>query len=67
MSSEEFLARWSRRKREANTAVDAQPPTAPTEAASPPSGSVENSADTEVDLSSLPPLESITEHHSFPA
>jgi hypothetical protein len=61
MSDEEFLARWSRRKREAETAVDAAPPTPPGEAPNPAqSGIAEIPADTEVDLSSLPPIESIT-------
>jgi hypothetical protein len=61
MSDEEFLARWSRRKREAKVAADAPPPTEPAEAPSPaPSGTTENPADAEVDFSSLPPIESIT-------
>ncbi len=60
MSDEEFLARWSRRKREAETAVDT-PPTRPSEARNPEQSSVaEIPADAEVDLSSLPPIESIT-------
>jgi hypothetical protein len=58
MSDEEFLARWSRRKREAKIAVDAPPPAeAPTPA---PPGTAETPANTEVDLSGLPPIESIT-------
>jgi hypothetical protein len=61
MSDEEFLARWSRRKREAKATVEAQSPTEPAEAPNPaPSGTAENPADVEVDLSSLPPIESIT-------
>ena len=62
MSDEEFLARWSRRKREVKTAVDAPPSTAaPAETPNPvPPGTAENPADAEVDLSSLPPIESIT-------
>jgi hypothetical protein len=61
MSDEEFLARWSRRKLEAETAVDAPPPTPPGEAPNPaPSGIDEIVADAEVDLSSLPPIESIS-------
>jgi len=60
MSDEEFLARWSRRKREAETVVDT-PPTRPSEARNPEQSSVaEIPADAEVDLSSLPPIESIT-------
>ena len=62
MSDEEFLARWSRRKREAETAVEALPPTELlAEAPNPvPSGIAETAADADVDLSSLPPIESIT-------
>ena len=60
MSDEEFLARWSRRKREAKAAGDAPPPTGPAEALNPaPSDTIENPADDEVDLSSLPPVDSI--------
>ncbi len=61
MSDEEFLARWSRRKREAETAADTPPPTPPSEARNPAQSSVaEIPADAEVDLSSLPTIESIT-------
>jgi hypothetical protein len=60
MNDEEFLARWSRRKREAKTTVDVQPPAAATEASTPASGTAENPGDIEVDLSSLPSIESIT-------
>lgn len=61
MSDEEFLVRWSRRKREAKATVDAQSPTEPAEVPNPASsGTAENPADAEVDLSSLPPIESIT-------
>ena len=62
MSDEEFLARWSRRKAEARTVVDApQPLPAPLEASNPAlPGSCENVDDPEFDLSSLPPIESIT-------
>ncbi len=60
MSDEEFLARWSRRKRETKTGADAPPPTEPAEAPNPaPSGTAENPADAEVDLSSLPSIDSI--------
>jgi uncharacterized protein DUF3306 len=59
MSDEEFLARWSRRKREAKTTLDTQPPVPPTQAANPArSGTAET--DAKVDLSSLPSIESIT-------
>ena len=60
MSDEEFLARWSRRKREAETAVDTPPPLEPAEAPNPAPSGAETPADAEVDLSSLPPIESIT-------
>jgi len=61
MSDEEFLARWSRRKREAKAAVDAPPPTEPAETPDPaPSATAENPANAEVDLANLPPVESIT-------
>jgi hypothetical protein len=60
MNDEEFLARWSRRKREAKTTVEVQPPAAATEAPTPASGTAENPGDIEVDLSSLPSIESIT-------
>src|SRR5439155_13239533 len=58
MSDEEFLARWSRRKREAKAAVDAPPPAETPDPA--PSATAENPANAEVDLANLPPLESIT-------
>src|SRR5437899_465253 len=61
MSDEEFLARWSRRKREAKAAVDAPPLTEPAETPDPaPSATAENPANAEVDLANLPPVESIT-------
>ena len=61
MSDEEFLARWSRRKREAKAAVDAPLPTEPAETPDPaPSATAENPANAEVDLANLPPVESIT-------
>ena len=58
MSDENFLARWSRRKRE-TVAVD---PLAiePGEQAAPPPAPAPTAEDPEVDLSSLPSLESIT-------
>ena len=58
MSDENFLARWSRRKRE-TVAVDPVP-IEPGEPAAPPPAPATTSEDTEVDLSSLPSLESIT-------
>jgi len=60
MSDEEFLARWSRRKRAARAAVDAPPPTEPAETpnlARP--APAESPANAEVDLSSLPSIDSI--------
>ena len=61
MSDEEFLARWSRRKREAKVTADAPPQTETAETPNPaPSVAAENPADAKVDLSSLPPIDSIT-------
>src|SRR5438105_3646619 len=61
MNNGEFLARWSRRKREARAVVDAPLTTEPAEAPDPvPSAAAENAAAAEVDLASLPPIESIT-------
>jgi hypothetical protein len=62
MSDEEFLARWSRRKREARAGNDAAVPARPTEPQSPaaPLRTAEDPASAEVDLSNLPPIESIT-------
>src|SRR6476660_4248680 len=61
MSDEEFLARWSRRKREASAGNPASEPAEPMEARdpTPPSGSAEDPPTPDVDLSSLPPIESI--------
>lgn len=61
MSDEEFLARWSRRKREVKAALDAPPPTEPADTSNPaPPDMAEKPAEAEVDLASLPPIESIT-------
>jgi len=62
MSDEEFLARWSRRKREARAGNDAPAPALPTEPQSPaaPLPTAADSVRAEVDLSNLPPIESIT-------
>ena len=59
MSEEEFLARWSRRKREASSGTPER--TEPTEAHDPtaPPRAVEDPPNPGVDLSSLPPIESI--------
>ena len=60
MSDEEFLARWSRRKREAKAVVNVPPPTEPAGTPNPaPPAAAENPPDAEVDLSSLPPIDSI--------
>jgi Protein of unknown function (DUF3306) len=60
MSDEEFLARWSRRKREARSGNPAPEPTEPMEAHDPPAcGTAEDAPNPDVDLSSLPPIESI--------
>jgi hypothetical protein len=59
MSDENFLARWSRRKRE-TTAVEPPPQIEPAEPASPLPAPAERSEEDKVDLSSLPSLESIT-------
>jgi hypothetical protein len=59
MSDENFLARWSRRKRE-TTAVEPAPEIEPAEPASPLPAPAETSEEEKVDLSSLPSLESIT-------
>jgi len=60
MSDQEFLARWSRRKREARAVVDAPPPEQAEAPNSPPPATAAHPKDVEVDLSSLPPIESIT-------
>ena len=61
MSDEEFLARWSRRKREAKVAAGAPAPAQTAETPNPASPvTAEDPANAEVDLSSLPPIDSIT-------
>src|SRR5437867_3599218 len=61
MSDEEFLARWSRLKQEARAGNDAPQPVEPAQVPSPapPSDTVEDPRTPEVDLSSLPPIDSI--------
>ena len=60
MSDKQFLARWSRRKREARAAADAPPQTEPGETPNvAPITAAESSVDAEVDLSRLPPIDSI--------
>ena len=50
MSDEEFLARWSRRKREAKAVVNVPPPTEPAGTPNPaPPAAAENPPDAEVD------------------
>ena len=60
MSDEEFLARWSRRKHEARSVVDAPPPEQAEALNSALSATAAHPEGAEVDLSSLPPIESIT-------
>jgi hypothetical protein len=61
MSDEEFLSRWSRRKREAKAVPDAPPPAQPVATPNPdPAVTAESPAADEVDLSSLPSIDSIT-------
>jgi hypothetical protein len=55
MSDEDFLKRWSRRKQEARETHDAPPPALREETATPPAPAAD-----EVDLSKLPPIDSIT-------
>jgi Protein of unknown function (DUF3306) len=58
--NEEFFARWSRRKREANQVGEAEPePAKPVETHSTPDGAMAAPAHPEVDVSSLPSLDSI--------
>jgi Protein of unknown function (DUF3306) len=60
MSDEEFLKRWSRRKQEAKVAVQAPPaPAAETKDAAVPNSPVA-APEPEIDLSKLPPVDSIT-------
>jgi hypothetical protein len=61
MSVEEFLARWSRRKQEARSGSLAPEPAEPMQAhePTPPPGIAEDPPDPDLDLSSLPPIESI--------
>jgi hypothetical protein len=62
MSEEQFLARWSRRKSEARAATAAPEAVEPGEAqpTSPPAVIEASDADPEIDLSTLPPIDSIT-------
>jgi hypothetical protein len=59
MSDEEFLKRWSRRKQEAKVAEATPPPAAPAGDGAVPSSQPEG-AEPEIDLSKLPPIDSIT-------
>ncbi|WOH68497.1 DUF3306 domain-containing protein [Bradyrhizobium sp. BWA-3-5] len=61
MSDEEFLARWSRLKRETRVGEEVLQPTEPTQAPSPapPANAVEDPEAPEIDLSTLPPIDSI--------
>jgi uncharacterized protein DUF3306 len=61
MSDEEFLARWSRRKRQAKHGGDATSPAQALETqVPPPSRSAEDIPDAEPEISSLPSVDSIT-------
>ena len=60
MSDEDFLKRWSRRKQEAQVVTEA-PPAAPVPAAVQGAAPVpEATSEAEIDLSKLPPIDSIT-------
>jgi len=61
MSEEEFLARWSRRKQEARASADAAPPSPPAmpQGAALPKAEDPALATEVVDLSNLPPVDSI--------
>lgn len=60
MNEEEFLARWSRRKREARENVAPPEPTKPADAPTEPPLPVAEGHEPELDLSSLPSIDSIT-------
>jgi Protein of unknown function (DUF3306) len=61
MSDEEFLRRWSRRKQEARATEHTQPSLPAEEAgATPPPATGEVASEPAIDLSKLPPLDSIT-------
>lgn len=61
MSEEEFLARWSRRKREASAKTAFPETTEPGDPSStPPTSTTEEDDKPEFDLSSLPPIDTIT-------
>jgi len=61
MSDEEFLARWSRRKQATRAGNPASDPAEPMESRDPtqPPGTAEDPQNPDVDLSSLPPIDSI--------
>src|SRR5260370_15612362 len=61
MSDQDFLARWPRRRQEARSGNAAPEGAEPMEAhdLTPPPGTAENPPNPDVDLSSLPPIESI--------
>ena len=71
MSDDQFLARWSRRKREAKDVPDAPPPAQPVATPKPdPAATAERPAADELDLSSLPPIEfdhGADRRHGIPA
>ena len=59
MSDEEFLKRWSRRKQEAKVVPEAPPETALPAAAEGVAAVPQATAEAEIDLSKLPPIDSI--------
>ncbi len=59
MSDEEFLKRWSRRKQEAKVVPEAPPETALPAAAEGVAAIPQATAEAEIDLSKLPPIDSI--------
>jgi hypothetical protein len=61
LRDEDFLARWFRRKQEARTGQAAPQPEQPVEAKDPPpaADAAQQPADPEIDLSNLPPIDSI--------
>lgn len=60
MNEEEFLARWFRRKRESRENVASPEPTKPADASTEPPPSLAEGHEPELDLSSLPSIDSIT-------
>lgn len=57
---EDFLARWSRRKLQSRATVESSAPAEAADPSNPPPAAAQGAAPDEVDLSSLPAIESIT-------